>query len=65
MALHCWNSHSRGILNGIRVAVAYNVTNCKLTNIDFKPVTCKGRKVPFAAASENFLLSIDYVYLRK
>ena len=30
--LHCWISHSRGILNGICVAVAFNVTNCKLTS---------------------------------
>ena len=28
--LHCCISHSRGILNGIHVAMAYNVTNRKL-----------------------------------
>ena len=30
---NCWISHSKGSLNGIHVAVAYNVTNRKLTNI--------------------------------
>ena len=30
--LHCWISYCRGILNGIRIAVAYNGTNRKLTN---------------------------------
>ena len=31
IGLYCWISHSREILNGIHVAVAYNVTNRKLT----------------------------------
>ena len=31
LGLHCWISHSRRILNGIHVAMAYNITNCKLT----------------------------------
>ena len=33
VGLHCWISHSIGILNGIHVAVVYNVTNRKLTNV--------------------------------
>ena len=31
--LHCWISYNRGILNGINVAVAYNLTNRKLTSV--------------------------------
>ena len=31
IGLHCWISHSRAILNGIHVAVGYNVTTRKLT----------------------------------
>ena len=30
---HCWIGHSRGILNGIHVAMAYNGTTRKLTNM--------------------------------
>ena len=32
IGLHCWNSHSRGILNRIHAAVAYNVTNRTFTS---------------------------------
>ena len=31
--LHCWISHSRGILNGIHIAVEYSVTNRILTTV--------------------------------
>ena len=33
IGLFCWISHSRGILNGIYIAVSYDVTNRKLTNV--------------------------------
>ena len=32
IGLYCWISHSKEILNGIHIAVAYNVTNRKFTS---------------------------------
>ena len=39
IGLHCWIRHSRWVLNGIHVAVAYNVTNRKLTKDNLARIT--------------------------